>query len=138
MSWDTKFEFYWYNVDEIFSYSDNDFEAQAEKMTKTGINVIITFSSTHFRWSYRPYWDIINQCIGKIVRACHKYGIKVVEHHSSHLTFDPLCSDDWDYMERLLNKRQSSIDSWKGIRDNIASDPLVNGKPLSSYRNLDV
>lgn len=137
MIWDTKFEFYWYNDNEIFSYSDMDFDAQAKKMAQTGINVIITFSSTHFRWSFRPYWDIINQCIGKMVKACHKYGIKVVEHHSSHLTFDPLCSDDWDYMERSLNKRQSSIDSWKGIRDNIADDPLINGKPVSSFRQID-
>lgn len=137
MSWDTKFEFYWYNDKEIFFYTDKDFEVQAEKMAQTGINVVITFSCTHFRWSLKPYWDIINKCIGKIVKSCHKYGIKVVEHHSSHLTFDPLCSDDWDYMERTLNKRQSSIDSWKGIRDYIASDPLINDKLLSSFRQID-
>ena len=64
-----------------------------------------------------PYWDKINKCLENIVKACHKYGIKVVEHHSCHLTFDPLDSQDWYYMERVLNKRHSSIDSWEGLRD---------------------
>ncbi len=84
-----------------------------------------------------PYWDKINKCLENIVKACHKYGIKVVEHHSSHLTFDPLDSQDWDYMERVLNKRHSSIDSWEGLRDYLTKDPIINGKPLSSFRQVD-
>lgn len=132
-----RYAFFWYNDEEIFSFSDINFEKKVEKIAAAGINAVITFSCTHFRWTMRPYWDTINKCLGKIVKACHKYGIKVVEHHSSHLTFDPLNSEDWAYMERVLNKRHSSIDSWKGIRDYIASDPMIDGKLLSSFRQVD-
>ncbi|NSW89274.1 MAG: beta-galactosidase trimerization domain-containing protein [Firmicutes bacterium] len=137
MSWDARFGFFWYNDEEIFKFSQEDFDKKAKKFADAGINIVITFSCTHFRWTMRPYWDKIGRCLEQIVKACHKYNIKVVEHHSSHLTFDPLNSEDWDYMERVLNKRQSSINSWEGIRDYLAEDPIIDGEPLSSFRQID-
>jgi len=137
MSWNARFGFFWYNDEEIFKFKEEDFDNKAKRFADAGINIVITFSCTHFRWTMLPYWDKINKCLENIVKACHKYGIKVVEHHSSHLTFDPLDSQDWDYMERILNKRQSSIDSWEGIRDHLAKDPIINGHSLSSFRQID-
>ena len=135
--WDARFGFFWYNDEEIFKFSDDDFDKKAAQFADAGINIVITFSCTHFRWTMRPYWRLINDTIAKVVKSCHKYGIRVVEHHSSHLTFDPLNSDEWDYMERILNVRKSSIASWQGIKEYMASDPDIDGNKLSSFRQID-
>lgn len=135
--WQERFSFFWYNDEELFRYSQADFDAKAKKFSESGITCVITFSCTHFRFTMYPYWDLIRDCLAKLTSACHQYGIKVVEHHSSHLTFDPLNQDDWEYMERILNLRHSSIDSWKGLRDYIGTEPVMEGKPLSSFRQID-
>lgn len=133
-AWDAKFGFYWYNDEEIFHFTAEDFDAKARGFADVGINTVITFSCTHFRWSFKQHWDKINKCLANIVQSCNKYGIRVVEHHSSHLTYDPLDQDDWDYMEQVLNKRKSEIDSWKGLRKFVNPDN-VNG--LEKYRQID-
>jgi hypothetical protein len=133
-AWDAKFGFFWYNDEEIFNFTPEDFDAKAKGFADSGINTVITFSCTHFRWSFKEHWDKITACLAQIVRACHKYGIKVVEHHSSHLTFDPLDGDDWDYMERVLNKRKSSIGSWEGIMEFVGGE-IPNG--TEGYRQID-
>ena len=135
--WQERFSFFWYNDEELFAYTQDDFDAKAKKFSESGITCVITFSCTHFRFTMYPYWDLIRDCLAKLTKACHKYGIKVVEHHSSHLTFDPLNQEDWDYMERILNLRHSSIDSWEGLRSYIGTDPMMEGKPLSSFRQID-
>jgi hypothetical protein len=137
ISWDTRFGFFWYNDEEIFHFSQEDFNKKAKAFADSGINTVITFSCTHFRWTWRPYWRIINETIEKIVDACHRYGIRVVEHHSSHLTLDPLDSEDWDYIDRILGMKRSSIDSWKGLREHFGKDYLIDGKPFSSFRQID-
>ncbi|MFO7611852.1 MAG: hypothetical protein R6W99_05115 [Clostridia bacterium] len=132
--WNAKFGFFWYNDDEIFRFTKSDFDDKARKLAESGINIVITFSCTHFRWSMKQHWDVINKCLANIVEACHAHNIKVVEHHSSHLTFDPLDDDEWDYMERVLGKRLSSIDSWKGLREY-----AKNGNTIATaeYRQID-
>lgn len=132
--WDAKFGFFWYNDEEIFNFTKGDFEEKARKMSETGINIVMTFSCTHFRWSMKEHWPLINRCLKSVVDACHKYGIKVVEHHSSHLTFDPLNDEEWEYMERILNKRHSSIESWKGLREYVDANTV---KGTESYRQID-
>lgn len=132
--WDAKFGFFWYNDDEIFNFSKADFDAKAKKMADSGINIVMTFSCTHFRWCMKEHWPLISKCLKNIVEACHKHNIKVVEHHSSHLTWDPQNDEDWDYMERVLNKRLSSIDSWDGIRKYVSEDTI---KGTEKYRQID-
>jgi len=132
--WDAKFGFFWYNDEEIFNFTKDDFEEKAKKMADSGINIVITFSCTHFRWCMKEHWSLINKCLKNVVDACHKYGIKVVEHHSSHLTWDPLTDEDWEYMEMVLKKRHSSTDSWKGIRDYVSTEKV---KGTEGYRQID-
>jgi len=129
--WDAKFGFFWYNDDEIFKFTQEDFDKKAKTYADVGINIVITFSCTHFRFSMYEHWDKITNCLKKIVIACHKYDIKVVEHHSSHLTFDPLNQEEWDYFERTLNKRHSKIDSWPNIRN------FVNDNFTKEFRQID-
>jgi hypothetical protein len=135
--WEAKFGFFWYNDDELFKFTQKDFDEKAKRIADAGINIVMTFSCTHFRWTFYRYWDRILRCIEMTVKACHKYGIKVVEHHSSHLTFNPQCQDDWDYMERILHARGSSIASWEGLAETVNDDICINGKPISSFRQID-
>jgi len=132
--WDAKFGFFWYNDEEIFNFTEADFDKKACRMAESGINIVMTFSCTHFRWSMKEHWPLINRCLKNVVKACHKHGIKVVEHHSSHLTWDPLDKEDMEYIEKVLNKRHSSIMSWKGLTE------YVNGKTVKgteNYRQID-
>jgi len=136
--WASTFAFVWYNDDEIFRFSEKDFDDKARQLYEDGISIVITFSCTHFRWSFRPHWDTINAALKKLVDACHKYGIQVVEHHSSHLTYGPLCEEDRKHMEHAIAGRDSSVDSWDGICDYVLSDPIiVDGMPISSFRQID-
>ena len=136
-AWKERFGFFWYNDDELFRYTKQDFDSKAKSFADSGITTVITFSCTHFRWTLRPYWPLINSCLAQVVEACHRNGIKVVEHHSSHLTFDPLNDADWDYMESILCVRHSSLASWPGLREYIPTDPDINGNLLSSFRQID-
>ena len=134
-----KFGVFWYNDDEIFRWGDSDFERKASEFADAGINIVMTFSCTHFRWNYFPWFDKLNEVLARLVRACHKFNIRVVEHHSCHLTFDPRDKSEWDYAANILKVRGSSLDSFPGLRAQIASgDPeILPGVYLSSCRQID-
>ena len=110
--WDTRFGFFWYNDQEIFHASQEDLNRQAEALAETGINHVITFSCTHFRWSFRRHWGAIEDALARVVNACHGHGIRVTEHHSSHLTFNPLNDDDLAEFVKLQKKFADSDKSW--------------------------
>ena len=134
-----KFGVFWYNQTEICQWSDADFEAKAREFTKTGVNIVMTFSCTHFRWSFYPYWQQINEALAKMVRACHKYNIRVVEHHSSTLTHNPRSYADWERLKCSMRIRHGALDMFPGLRDHIASgDPEIrSGVHLSDCRQID-
>ena len=54
----------------------------------------------HFRWSFRREWELLTQRLATAVRACHKYGIYMTEHHSSHLTHNPLTPEEDERLSR--------------------------------------
>ncbi len=134
-----KFGVFWYNQAEICEWGDAEFEAKAREFTQTGINIVMTFSCTHFRWSFYPWWDKINAALAKMVKACHKYNIRVVEHHSSTLTCNPRNYGDWKGLERNLKIRKGSLDMFPGLREHIAmGDPEISpGVHLSDCRQID-
>ena len=84
-----------------------------------------------------PWWSEIHEVLRRAVEACHSYGIAVTEHHSSHLTFNPLNSDDEAYMGRILNKRRSGTDSWPGFREYCDQDPMIGVHRVSTFRQID-
>lgn len=130
---------FWYNEEAVNSWSDADFEAKASEFAANGVNRVMTFSFTHFRWSFYPWWDKINHTISRVVRACHKYNIKVIEHHSSHLTSNPRTAKDWQNWENSLKVRQSSANAFAGLKEYIAAgDPeIAPGVYLSDCRQID-
>lgn len=85
--WRARFAWFWYNSKEILHFTQEDMDKKVQEYADNGYTHLITFSCTHFRWSFRPWWKEINECLRKIVVSAHKHGIKVIEHHSSNLTY---------------------------------------------------
>ncbi len=135
--WDSRFGFFWYNDAEIFRDSQADLDRKAASFAASGINHVITFSCTHFRWSFRRSWDQITEVLARVVKACHASGIRVTEHHSSHITFNPLDDAGELFLDRVLAVRGSARSSWPHLREDCDADPLVSGRPLSSFRQID-
>ena len=135
--WDTRFAFFWYNDQEIFHDTEADLARKAEAFADVGINHVITFSSTHFRWSFRRHWDLLTDTLARVVTACHAVGIRVTEHHSSHLTHNPIDEAGERLLEERLRKRGSSLASWPHLREDCDADPVIDGVPLSSWRQID-
>ncbi len=135
--WDTRFAFFWYNDQEIFHDTAADLARKAETFADAGINHVITFSCTHFRWSFRRYWDLLTDTLARVVTACHAAGIRVTEHHSSHLTHNPVDEAGERKLEERLRTRGSSIESWPHLREDCDADPVIDGVPLSSWRQID-
>ena len=138
--WEQGFCWFWYNDDEIFSYTQEDFDRRAEELARSGITIILTFSLTHFRLGYYPYWDEINASLEKIVKACHKVGIRVVEHHSAHLTNRLLDKDGWANLDREFFTRtqgRAKYDNWRRIFPFLTYDFKIYGKDLRSFAQID-
>ncbi|NLZ36731.1 MAG: hypothetical protein GX897_04555 [Clostridiales bacterium] len=137
--WNERLSFIWYNDREIFSFKEEDFDKLAKSYAESGITIVITFSSTHFRYSFSRHLDKIFACLKKLTDACHKYGIKVVEHASAHLTYNPLNEKDWEEIRGDFKTRLSSMDSWPGFEEFAADDDAVmnNGYKIREFRQIN-
>ena len=130
--WADKYTFFWYNAPEIFHWTEKDFDAHAKTLHESGITRVMTFSVTHFRLCYYHFWDQILDTIEKIIKSCHKYGIKVVEHHSSCLVYYPDTPKSKADVEGYMKLHSSSPEDFKGFWDYIVNDPeLEPGVRLS-------
>jgi hypothetical protein len=148
--WGTRVAWYFYNNPEFFEKTDEDFENDAKELAERGITVVILFTMTHFRWSFYPYWDRINNLLRRICNAFHKYGIKVVEHHSTSLCECPLPEEEWEdrvggiFRERGLYFTSDKarygpyLDRWSKIKPFLCNpDSKVEGVPFLSIVQVD-
>ena len=62
--WDEKFTFFWYNEPQIFQWNQSDFDEHARSMAEANITCVMTFSVTHFRWTYYKYKREILEALG--------------------------------------------------------------------------
>lgn len=132
----TRYGWIWYDAEEILSFSQEDMDAKVKRYADVGITVLIGFSCTHFRWSFYRHWDKINACIGKLVNACHRYGILYVEHHSSHLTLNPQNEEDRRWIEGVLASRHSKPGDWPHFWEDACGDPMIDGVSMSGMRQV--
>lgn len=142
--WEERFGWYHYNLEHVYEFTDQDYENAAKEYKDAGITTIILFGA-HFRFSFWAYWDDIVDFIAKFTAACHRHGIKVVEHHSSHLTYQPVDEDYWNkggalsavgskYMDDFRKTSQSNPTFDEVHLDDFAQIDGSTGKPaLSSY-----
>ena len=135
--WNDKFTFFWYNEREIFHWSQEDFDRQAQKMRASGITRAMTFSVTHFRWSYMSWKNQILSALQKLCNACHKAGIKVIEHHSSHLSYHPENEKQWENLRNYFQLHESTFEGFGDIKKALYADPMVDGVPFSSLFQID-
>jgi len=134
--WQSRYGWIWYNTKQIFEDTQDDIDELVKNHYDNGTNILIGFSCTHFRWSFYRHWDKINACIEKIVKACHKYGIMYIEHHSCHLTFNPLIEEDYTFMNNMMEKRGSSVSDWPFMEEDAVSGFIVDNKHISSFRQI--
>ena len=138
--WEQGFTWLWYNDTEIFKYTQEDFDRKAKDLADKGVTIALTFTFTHFRLGFYPYWKEINECIRKIVFACHKYGIRVVEHHSSHLTHRLHTKRGWErFGESMLSyaNGEASYDNWYKTLAFLTSDFMIEGKDIRNFVQID-
>ena len=110
-----RFGWFWYNDEEIFRDSEEDIFRKMKVMHDQGITHVITFSCTHFRISFEPWWDKIDACLRKVVKAAHSLGIKVIEHHSSHLMYYPSTPALIERLTRDAKIRRQSLENYPGL-----------------------
>ena len=60
----------------------------------------------HFRWDYVFNFDLIHKLIAFTVDEYHKYGIKVIDHHSAVLTYRPR---NWEDRRENFNKNHHHV-----------------------------
>lgn len=138
--WEQAIAYFWYNDAEIFSFTQEDFDKRAKDFADRGVTFVETFSFTHFRLGFYPYWKEITECIRKIVLACHKYGIRVVEHHSSHLTHYLRTKEGWDrFGESMLSyaNGEGSYDNWYKTLQFLTADFMIEGKDIRTFVQID-
>lgn len=132
------FGYFWYDEPHIFEWTQKDFDVELKKYADSGINHIIDFSITHIRWSFYPYRDIINKTIEKLVKACHKNGMYLTEHHSATLLFCPDTPERVDFIQkRFFGKRNGSYKHWPGFVENCLHGIEVGGKNLKNMFQID-
>ena len=138
--WEERFGWFWWNAPEIFRFTEKDFDRKAKEYADAGVTTVINFSCSHFRMSYYPYWDELVECIGKIVKACHKYGIKVVEHHSAILMHNLRWSKGWRRLEDeyfSYSNCNSSIDDFPKLVPHLIEDPMIGDKHVLDWCQVD-
>ncbi|MEN8256088.1 MAG: alpha-amylase family protein, partial [Verrucomicrobiota bacterium] len=77
-------------------------EAYAKRLAGMGTDVVV-LSGRHFRLNYPEEWRQIAQNAKIIADACHKHGIKVIEHHEITIPFvkaNQFLLDHLDWMQQ--------------------------------------
>jgi hypothetical protein len=130
--WEERFGWFRYDSGYIYGFTDEDFDKAAKKFHDAGITAVILFGA-HFRFSYWAYWDDIVNFIAKFTAACHRYCMKVIEHHSSHLTYQPVDESDW---EKLLAPASGNA-YFRDFRGTSQSNPTFDGVHLDDFAQID-
>ena len=138
--WEEKFTWFWFSDEQIFEWTQEDFDKAAKELYDNGITMAINFTLTHFRMGFIKYWDRIHGAFKMFCDAAHKYGIKVIEHNSSSLSHDLLRSEGWKRFEDDINSYtnfKSSVEKWIEVPRFLLNDPEVYGKKLSNLFQID-
>ena len=111
-----------YDDYEIFEADDAYFDRQAREIAEAGFTHVMTFSDTHFRWSFRRDFERLTEVLRRQVAACHRYGLRVVEHHSANLS--------WNYQtpaQRVEALRHADPARWPHFEEDMSLDSIYRG-----------
>ncbi|MBQ9786956.1 MAG: hypothetical protein IJW33_02165 [Lentisphaeria bacterium] len=102
----------------------------AAAAAKVELAVVFGF---HFRWDFVYNFDLVHKLIAFTVNEYHKYGIKVIDHHSAVLNYRPR---SWEDRRENFNRNHHHIP--------MTPDPAIigtlyyAGKKLNDFRQLRV
>ena len=113
--WNARWASYWVGEAEYRRFSRRDFRRKAQALRKAGVNAVITFGF-HARWRYVQEWDELLAALRRTCDSCHEQGIKVVEHHSANLTYNPVGPEEWQH----VRPEQGLAPSGDGLPDHDA------------------
>ena len=122
-----------------FTWEDLDFpnpgveerirlKVAAAAAAKVELAVVFGF---HFRWDYIYNFDLVHKLIAFTVNEYHKYGIKVIDHHSAVLTYRPR---NWNDRRENFDKNHHHVPMTPDPA--IIGDLSYAGKKLNSFRQL--
>lgn len=114
-AYSANFAWFWYNDEEIFHDTQEDIDRKMKAYADQGVTHVMTFSCTHFRWSFLQWWPQILECLRKIASAGHKYGVKVIEHSSAVLTWFPNTPSRLENFIVEQHIRKSDLGNWPGL-----------------------
>ena len=134
--WNARWSSYWFGDKEFSDFTEKDFDKKAFELKQSGINAVITFGDFHFRWNFTSDWPKLLSMLKNICDSCHKYGVKVVEHHSANHIRAPLGEEEW---KSVLNKRSNfDIRNHSEVLRQIQDGDLIyKGVRLSSMFQID-
>ncbi|MDD4816519.1 MAG: hypothetical protein PHI85_00925 [Victivallaceae bacterium] len=119
---------------EIFEADDAEFDADARRMAVAGFTHVMTFSNTHFRWTFRGEWPRITEMLRRFTAACHRHGLKVIEHHSANLLYTAAAFKNTG---DIAASRLDRLNYWPDIEKDSDPDSMFNGIRLGSMFQID-
>ena len=111
-----------YDDYEIFEADDAYFDRQAREIAEAGFTHVMTFSNTHFRWSFRRDFERLTEVLRRQVAACHRHNLRIVEHHSANLS--------WNYQtpeQRIKALGQADPARWPHFEEDMSLDSTYRG-----------
>jgi hypothetical protein len=126
------FAYFYYNDYELLDMSEEELLKIASEYKENGVEYLIAFSVTHFRWSFYPYEKLILDRIGKFVEIFHSVGLKFVEHHSSNLIWNNESKNDREMLKSRFDARQSKLENWPLLPDYFNTNWAIDGVPVKS------
>ncbi|MEG2856987.1 MAG: hypothetical protein RR994_00010, partial [Clostridia bacterium] len=138
--WSEVYGWSWINKEEVMDMTYEDFRKRAKQIHDDGVTIVIDFSMTHYRMSFGPYIDKINACLKMFADACHEYGLKLVEHHSSSLILNLWNSDGWKRLEAdfgSFSNWKSDVYDWPEVPRYILGEPRFYGELIHEMLSID-
>ena len=124
-----------------FSWEDLDFpnpeveeriRKKAADAAAAKVELAVVFGY-HFRWDFIYNFDLVHKLIAFTVNEYHKYGIKVIDHHSAVLTYRPR---NWQDRRENFDRNHHHVPMTPDPA--IIGDLCYAGKKLNSFRQLRV
>ena len=102
----------------------------AAAAAKVELAVVFGF---HFRWDFIYNFDLVHKLLAFTVNEYHKYGIKVIDHHSAVLNYRPR---NWQDRKDNFDRNHHHVPMTPDPA--IINDLYYAGKQLNSFRQLRV
>jgi len=135
--WDTRITWYVMKDAQYFDYKDEDFERDAKRLSDSNIKIVMLAPLTHNRMNFYPYADFMNSVLARLVKAFHKYGVQVVEHHSASLTHGPVYPEKGETLSKKWTRGAIDDPRWQKSIDMLTKTHKIEGVDHGSMLQVD-